>query len=158
MTAIRCYWVHKRYREDIPEVVENFRRDSNRYRRTGNYLQNIIIVGSLLASSATTASVYVAPVRFVAVAISLVVAIAAGFISYYKYRERSFNLQQAADAVERNYYCVELRAGKYSVAADEKAAYRMFVNEVEYLRDEQSKREQQLEQPAESKPVQQTTA
>lgn len=143
--------IHKRYREDVPEVVENFRRDSNRYRRTGNYFQNIIIVGSLLASSATTASVYFAPARFLAVGISLLVATAAGFIAYYKYRERSFNLQQAADAIERNYYSVELRAGKFSAAVDEKAAYRLFVNEVEYLRDEQSKREQQLEQPAEVK-------
>lgn len=147
--------VHKRYREDIPEVVESFRRESNRNRRKGNLFQNVIIVGSLLASSATTSSVYYEPARWVAVVLSLLVAIAAGFISYYKYRERSFNLQQAADSIERNYYSVELRAGRYAVAGDEKAAYRIFVNEVESLREEQSKRQQQLEQPVEVKQEQQ---
>jgi hypothetical protein len=147
--------VHKRYREDIPEVVESFRRESNKNRRMSNLFQNTIIIGSLLASSATTSSVYFEPVRWIAVGISLLVAVAAGFISYYKYRERSFNLQQAADSIERNYYSVELRAGKYNVATNEKAAFQMFVNEVEFLRDEQSKRQQQLEQPAEVKHEQQ---
>lgn len=146
---------HKRYREDIPEVVESFRRESNKNRKMSNLFQNTIIIGSLLASSATTSSVYFEPVRWIAVGISLLVAVAAGFISYYKYRERSFNLQQAADSIERNYYSVELRAGKYTVAPDEKAAFQMFVNEVEFLRDEQSKRQQQLEQPAEVKQEQQ---
>jgi hypothetical protein len=135
----------------MPEVVEAFRRDSNKNRRMSNLFQNTIIVGSLLASSAATSSVYYPPARWVSVTVSLLVAIAAGFIAYYKYRERSFNLQQTADAIERNYFSVELRAGRYSLANEVKAAYQMFVNDVENLREEQSKRQQQLEQPSEVK-------
>ncbi|MFC0111500.1 hypothetical protein [Kibdelosporangium aridum] len=72
-----------------------------------------------------------------------------------RYREDIPEVQQAADSIERSYYSVELRAGRYAVAGDEKAAYRMFVNEVESLREEQGKRQQQLEQPVEVKQEQQ---
>ncbi|WP_246106171.1 DUF4231 domain-containing protein [Pseudonocardia kunmingensis] len=142
--------IHKRYREEAPDVVEAYREESNKYRRTHNVLQGITIVGSITISTLATAAVTQESFRWLTVAISLIVGIAAGFTGYFKYRERSFNLQQTADSIERQYYSVELRVGRYRGKA-EADAYADFAHEVEWLREEQSKRQQQLEQPAEVK-------
>ena len=141
---------HKRYREETPEVVEAYREESNKYRRTHNIFQGITIVGSIAISTLATAAVSQESFRWVTVAISLIVGISAGFTGYFKYRERSFSLQQTADSIERQYYSVDLRVGRYR-GKSEAVAYADFAHEVVLLREEQSKRQQQLEQPAEVK-------
>ncbi|MGA8114732.1 MAG: DUF4231 domain-containing protein [Actinocatenispora sp.] len=140
----------KRYREDVQDVIEQLGRDANRYRKVNNRFQSVIIIGSVLTSAITTASVSFSAVRWVAVVISAIVGLAAGFTGYFKYRERSYNLQQSCDAIEREYQSVELRVGKY-LGKSEKQAYATFAEVVERLRDEQSKRQQLLDQPAEVK-------
>ncbi|MGC4903055.1 hypothetical protein ACLQ2Y_27460 [Micromonospora echinospora] len=65
------------------------------------------------------------------------------------YDERSCNSQQAADAIEREYEAVELRVGKYATL-EESETYALFADTVERLRDEQNKRQQQLDQPVEA--------
>jgi hypothetical protein len=140
----------KRYRDELPEVVIQYRDEANKYRRLHNRLQSVIIVGSVLTSGVTTASVSFNQVRWVAVVVSAVVGLAAGFTGYFKYRERSFNLQQTADAIEREIESVGLRVGRYA-GMPEPAAYMTFANVVESLRDEQNKRQQQLDQPVEVK-------
>jgi hypothetical protein len=140
----------KRYRDELPEVISQYRDEANRYRRVHNRLQSVIIIGSVLTSAITTASVSFEEVRWVAVGISAIVGLAAGFTGYFKYRDRSFNLQQTADAIEREVESVELRVGKYSKMAA-RDAYMVFATVVESLRDEQNKRQQQLDQPVEVK-------
>ena len=93
--------IHKRYREEIPEVVDAYRNESNRHRRVHNAFQGITIVGSIATSTLATAAVSLETFDWFTVAVSLVVGISAGFAGYFKYRERSFNLQQTADAIER---------------------------------------------------------
>lgn len=141
---------HKQYREELPEVIADYRTEANRYRRWHNAFQGVIIVGSVVTSAITTASVSYTQARWVAVAVSAVVGLSAGFTGYFKYRERSYNLQQTADAIEREYESVELRVRRYQ-GLDEKKAYAEFANFVEILRDEQAKRQQQLDQPTEQK-------
>jgi hypothetical protein len=51
--------------------------------------------------------------------------LSAGFMGYFKYHERSFNLQQTA--------------------------YSLFADTVERMRDEENKRQQKLDQPVEVK-------
>jgi hypothetical protein len=140
----------KRYRNDVEDVVDQLRSDANRYRKVHNRLQSVIIIGSVLTSAITTASVSFSEVRWAAVIMSAIVGLAAGFIGYFKYRERSYNLQQTADAIEREYESVELRVGRYFDKSTEEA-YALFAEVVERLRDEQNKRQQQLDQPAEAK-------
>jgi hypothetical protein len=79
------------------------------------------------------------------------VGVTTGVNGYYKFRERSFNLQQAADLIEREYHSVALRVGRYANCDTESEAYRIFAQQVESIRDEQNKRQQQLEQPVETK-------
>ncbi len=110
----------------------------------------IIIVGSIGASAITTASVSFMATRWISVGVTAAVGLAAGFTGYFKYHERSFNLQQTADAIEREYAAVDLRVGKYSNKND-KDAYSLFADTVEGLRDEQNKRQRQLDQPIEVK-------
>ncbi|GAA0409817.1 DUF4231 domain-containing protein [Micromonospora gifhornensis] len=140
----------KRYRDDIPDLISQFREDASSTRRIHNRLQSVIIVGSVVTSAIATASVSYGAARWVTVGASTLVGLAAGFMGYYKYHERSFNSQQTADAIEREYEAVELRVGSYT-DLDEKKAYALFAANVERLRDEQNKRQQQLDQPVEVK-------
>ncbi|WP_233565014.1 DUF4231 domain-containing protein [Micromonospora musae] len=138
----------KRYRDDVPDLISQFREDAGRTRRVHNRFQSIIIVGSVITSAIATASVSFVQARWLTVGASAAVGLAAGFTGYFKYHERSFNSQQTADAIEREYEAVELRVGKYA-NLKEPDAYALFADTVERLRDEQNKRQQQLDQPVE---------
>jgi hypothetical protein len=137
---------HKRYRAQLPDVIGGYRLEARRHRRKHNALQSVIIAGSIVTSAATAASVSTVDARGIAVVASLLVAVAAAFAGYAKHRERSASLQQAADALEREYEAVELRVGKYRRFGDEREAYAEFADQVEALRKEQAKRQQQLGQ------------
>ncbi|WP_418155279.1 DUF4231 domain-containing protein [Actinoalloteichus caeruleus] len=138
----------QQYREDLPDLITQYREEANKYRKTHNRFQSVIIIGSVTTSAITTASVSYEQVRWFAVAVSAIVGLAAGFTGYFKYRERSFNLQQTADAIEREYESVQLRVGKYR-NQNEEEAFSLFAATVESIRDEQNKRQQQLDQPVE---------
>lgn len=140
----------KRYRDDVPDLISQFREDAGRTRGIHNRFQSVIIVGSVATSAIATASVAFSQARWITVGASAAVGLSAGFTGYFKYHERSFNSQQTADAIEREYEAVELRVGKYA-GLDELKAYALFADTVERLRDEQNKRQQQLDQPAEVK-------
>ncbi len=139
---------HKRYRAELPDVIDEYRTEARRHYRRNNVLQCIVISGSIGTSAVAAASVSIADVRWVAVVLSLVVAISAAFAGHAKYRERSVGLQQTADALEREYHSVELRVGRYRRFEDEWSAYAEFAHEVELLRNDQAKRQQQLGQAA----------
>ena len=140
----------KRYRDEMFDIIAKFREEANNTRRIHNRFQTVIIVGSIFASAIATASVSYSETRWASVAVTACVGLAAGFTGYFKYHERSYNLQQTADAIEREYEAVDLRVGKYANLDDEHA-YTLFAESVERLRDEQNKRQQQLDQPVEAK-------
>jgi Protein of unknown function (DUF4231) len=99
--------------EDAPRVILNYQRESKSYRREANIFQILIIVGSVLTTSASSAVVFgVNGIwRLIAPVISIVVTISAGLTAYFKYREKSFNLPQTADAIEQEYNAVRLGIG-----------------------------------------------
>ncbi|MGR8012204.1 hypothetical protein [Streptomyces hypolithicus] len=68
----------------------------------------------------------------------------------YKFRECSYFLQQAADAIEEEANAVPLGIGPYSEcgAGREGEALKLFTQRVEEHRNEQRRRQQQLDQPA----------
>lgn len=63
------------------------------------------------------------------------------------------NLRQTADAIEHEYNAAELGIRRYKNLSDEERLT-LLAEEVEWLREEQSKREQQLEQPPEVRSIQ----
>jgi Protein of unknown function (DUF4231) len=138
----------RRYRDEISSFIEEYRADANRNRRTANNLQSTIIVGSLITTSATSAIGQAPWIRWTAMLVSILVAAAAGIAGFFKFRERAMNQRQTADAIEHEYNAADLGIKNYRDMDPERALAQL-AEHVERLREEQRKREQQLEQPAE---------
>ncbi|HYT40818.1 MAG TPA: DUF4231 domain-containing protein [Methylomirabilota bacterium] len=139
------------YKENVLATISGYRRKSNYYRFIANILQIFIIVGSVLVTSATSALGFGFgdAFKWIAPAISILVAISAGLTGYFKFRERSFNLQQTADAIEQEYNAVELGIGIYK--GKQPNDLEIFAERVQFMKEEQNKRQQQLEQPPDMK-------
>ena len=137
------------YKADIPSFIEQFQKDGERYRRRHNRLQSIVILGSLSTTTVASLGSAVPGGRWLTVGFSFVVGASAGFMGYFKFRERSFYLQQTADAIEAEDNAMTLRTGEYRDLEQETLALARLVERVEYLRNEQRRRQQQLDQPVE---------
>ncbi|WP_410659612.1 DUF4231 domain-containing protein [Amycolatopsis sp. lyj-112] len=139
------------YKEEAYADIEKLRTDSKRYRNVNNLLQGILIIGSIAATGASGVASSLGPLRWVVLGLSLTVGIASGFMGYYKYKERSFYLQQTADAIEHEWEAFEVGVGRYKYIKKENLALKEFVEEVHRLKSEQRKRQQNLEQPPETR-------
>lgn len=149
-TVTESLVVKRHYREDAPTLIEQYRQFAKRNRRIHNILQGVIIVGSIVTTSLTSAGIRAETFRWAAVATSIAVGISAGFTGYFKFRERSFNQQQTADSIEKELNAATLGIERYS-GKDEEKSLTEFAERVEALREEQRKRELQLEQSSEKK-------
>ncbi|MFJ8547296.1 DUF4231 domain-containing protein [Streptomyces sp. NPDC093586] len=140
------------YREDVASLIEQYEADSRRYRSIHNRLQTLIMVGS--ASTTTIAALDTGKELtwqgMTLTFISFAITVAAMFTGYYKFRERSYFLQQTADAIEEEANAVALGIGPYSDfgPGQEQEAMKLFTQRVEDHRTEQRRRQQQLDQPA----------
>ncbi|WP_201787123.1 SLATT domain-containing protein [Actinoplanes sp. TFC3] len=134
------------YKEDAYSDIDILRGESKNYRSVNNFLQGIIIIGSLAATGASGIATEVPVLRWVTLGLTFTVGIASGFMGYFKYKERSFYLQQTADAIESEWEAVEIGVGRYR-NMPESEALAEFVEEVHRLKSEQKKRQQNLEQP-----------
>ncbi|WP_207974656.1 DUF4231 domain-containing protein [Parafrankia sp. BMG5.11] len=132
------------YRVASQADVTSYSREAARNRRVHNSFQAVIIIGSIAVTSLTSATATENWISWTAAGIAGMVGISAGFTGYFKYRERSFNQQQTADAIAKESKAVELRIGIYD--CDEGEALRKFAQKVEELKEEQRKKELQLEQ------------
>ncbi|ULR52256.1 DUF4231 domain-containing protein [Streptomyces deccanensis] len=140
----------RNYLDSVPGLRDDYRRGAQKYRNRHNRFQITVIVGSILTSVATTAAAEQGIWSWIAVGLSAIVSIAAGIISYFKFRERSMNLQQTADSIELELQAFSLRINHYSpgrVSTEE--APSAFAETIERIKDEQRKKELQLEQPPE---------
>ena len=141
------------YREDVADIVEQYQADSLKYRRTHNYLQVLIMVGSAATTTIAALDSGREPTwqSLTLTALGFAITLAAAFTGYYKYRERSYFLQQTADAIEEESNAVALGIGPYAEFGtdQEEQALARFTQRVEDLRNEQRRRQQQLDQPAE---------
>jgi hypothetical protein len=138
------------YQGEVPQEIDRYRKESTYYRRIHNTLQGIIIIGALAASTLTGLVQSVPQLRWFAVGTSFSVGVAAGFTGYFKYRERSFYLQQTSDSIDEELSAVNLGIGRYKNRAESEALTE-FTEQVERLKIEQRKRQQQLEQPSEGR-------
>jgi Protein of unknown function (DUF4231) len=139
------------YREDAYTDIDQYRIESRSYRRVNNVLQGTVIIGSLAATGAAGVAAAFGDIRWVILGVTFIVGIASGFMGYFKYKERSFYLQQTADAIESEWDAFEVGVGRYKRIEDPEEALAEFVDEVHPLKAEQKKREQNLEQPPESR-------
>ncbi|WP_249416160.1 DUF4231 domain-containing protein [Streptomyces sp. TS71-3] len=137
------------YKDSLPRELENLRTEAQHYRRIHNMFQSIIIIGSLGTTTAASLADTPSYLKWVTVGLSFMVGVSAGFTGYFKYRERSFYLQQTADAIEQQANAFELGIPPYT--DEEGANLAKLTKEVESLRVEQRKRQQQLDQPHEGR-------
>ena len=138
------------YRDSVPAEIDRYRGESKYYRRVHNTLQAVIIVGSLAASTLTSLLQSVPSLRWFAVGTTFSIGVAAGFTGYFKFRERSFYLQQTSDSIDQELSAVGLGIGRYKGKPEDEALTE-FTEQVELLKVEQRKRQQQLEQPSEGR-------
>ncbi|MDX3066447.1 DUF4231 domain-containing protein [Streptomyces sp. ND04-05B] len=142
----------KLYREEVATAIEKYQADSRKYRRIHNGLQTLIMIGS--ASTTTIAALDTGKEltwqSVTLTVISFAITVAAMFTGYYKFRERSYFLQQTADAMEEEANAVRLGIGPYSEfgPGEEDETLKKFTQRVEDHRNEQRRRQQQLDQPA----------
>ncbi|MET8957616.1 DUF4231 domain-containing protein [Streptomyces sp. NPDC004533] len=146
----------KLYREEVTTAIEQYQADSRKYRRIHNSLQTLIMIGS--ASTTTIAALDTGKEltwqSVTLTGISFAITVAAMFTGYYKFRERSYFLQQTADAIEEEANAVRLGIGPYSEYGPgrEDEALKLFTQRVEQHRNEQRRRQQQLDQPPDQAP------
>ncbi|GGQ23555.1 hypothetical protein GCM10010279_34160 [Streptomyces mutabilis] len=140
------------YREAALDLIDQYRKGAARNRRVHNFFQIIIITGSIVTSTLTAMNEGSnLALRIITSALSASVGIAAGITGYFKFRERGYNLQSTADEIEKHYNASQFMLDDYagtdpSQPLSEADRLRMFARFVERLKEEQRKRELQLEQ------------
>jgi Protein of unknown function (DUF4231) len=139
------------YKDESRTDIEEFRLESTRYRRVNNLLQGILIVGSLAATGSAALVSEVPDIRWATLGLTFLVGISSGFMGYFKYKERSFYLQQTADSIESEWEAYEVGVGRYKRISDEGERLAELVEEIHKLKAEQKKRQQNLEQPPDSR-------
>jgi hypothetical protein len=139
------------YKDEAYADIHKLREESSGYRRVNNLLQAVLIIGSLGATGTAALTAEIPDIRWATLAISILVGGASGFMGYFKYKERSYYLQQTADAIESEWEAVEVGVGRYKKLQTEDERLAEFVEEVHRLKSEQKKRQQNLEQPPDSK-------
>ncbi|MGX2996588.1 DUF4231 domain-containing protein [Streptomyces sp. JNUCC 64] len=144
------------YRESTLELMDAYRIRATRNRRVNNALQALIIAGSIVASTLVAMDHNVTPLNLAATILSATVGVSAGLSGYFKFRERGFNLQSTADELEKHYTAVQFHLDEYETVdpsltpeEGEKERLRRFARLVEKIKEEQRKRELQLEQSPE---------
>jgi hypothetical protein len=140
----------------VPKIIENYKKDSHKYRNIHNIFQWTIIIGSTIVTSTTGITIFTTSPSFsyifkaIAAVCSITVSIAAGLTGYFKYRERSMNLQKAADDIELEYEAIDLGVGLY-LNKPRDMAMGIFADKVISRIREQKEQQQVLEQPPDAK-------
>lgn len=141
----------------IPQVIEDFQKKSRLNGVIHTVLQLMVITTSLLVTGFTSGldvklGVHIA---WIAPALSTLVSFCTAIIGFFKFRERSFHMQQTADSIEQEKTAYELGIRHYkSYRANPEESFAEFAERVEHLREDQRKRQQQLEQASATKEAQ----
>ncbi|MFJ8161186.1 SLATT domain-containing protein [Streptomyces sp. NPDC096136] len=133
------------YKERTPAEVERLRRESRHYRRVHLWMQWLLFFSSAGVTAITAWYDPPQPGKGVLIALGFTITVITAANGYFKPRERAFNLQQTADNIEQHVTALDLGIAPY--VQEEAANLELFANNVENMRVEQRKREQQLDQP-----------
>lgn len=134
------------YREASLDVIASYRAQASRNRRVHNSFQLVIITGSIVVSTLTAMNPGSnAALSIVTSSLSALVGISAGVTGYFKFRERGTTSQSTADDIEKNYNASGFQLGDYA-GLEETPRLILYAGTVESIKEEQRKREIQLEQ------------
>lgn len=141
------------YKDEVFQVTDRYTHSANRNRNFYYFLQLIIIFASLLVTGLTsglTNLVYIFHLPWITPFISFMVSFLTAIVTLFRPKERGFSLQQTADAIEFEIACASRRIYGYKGLSTEEI-YAKLAEEIERLKNEQRKRQQQLEQASEVK-------
>jgi Protein of unknown function (DUF4231) len=141
------------YKDELLQAISEYQQKANRNRKAYFILQIIIIASSLLVGGLTSGLNNVITFfgnHWLAPALSFAISFLTAMVTLFRPRERSYNLQQTADAIQYEIACADRRIYAYK-EMDDRQTYTKLAEEVERLRNEQRKRQQQLEQSSEVK-------
>jgi hypothetical protein len=134
------------YREASLDVIASYRAQASRNRRVHNSFQLLIITGSIVVSTLTAMNEGSnAALSIATSSLSALVGISAGVTGYFKFRERGTTAQSTADDIEKNYNASGFQLGDYE-GLEESPRLILYAGTVEKIKEEQRKREIQLEQ------------
>ncbi|MET8509295.1 DUF4231 domain-containing protein [Streptomyces sp. NPDC004787] len=143
------------YREASLDLIAQYRKSADSNRRVHNFFQLIIITGSIITSTLTAMNEGSSlALRIATSTLSAFVGISAGVTGYFKFRERGYNLQSTADEIEKHYNASQFMLDEYASSGEDPLSeddrLRKYAGFVERLKEEQRKRELQLEQSSSS--------
>lgn len=141
------------YKDELLQATQKYQRQAKHNRNMYFAMQMIIIACSLFVGSLTsglTGLISILNNHWIAPALSFIVSFLTAMVTLFKPREKGYNLQQTADAVEYEISCSGRRIFGYE-GLNDRQTYTKLAQEVEKLRNEQRKRQQQLEQSSEMK-------
>ncbi|MDQ1041329.1 TRAP-type C4-dicarboxylate transport system permease small subunit [Streptomyces sp. V3I8] len=134
------------YREASLDVIASYRSQAIQNRRVHNLFQLLIISGSIIVSTLTAMNEGSnKALSIVTSSLSALVGISAGVTGYFKFRERGTTSQSTADDIEKNYNASQFQLGDYKNLGEEPRLI-LYAGTVELIKEEQRKRELQLEQ------------
>ncbi|WP_405454368.1 DUF4231 domain-containing protein [Streptomyces achromogenes] len=134
------------YREASLDIIAAYRAQASRNRRVHNSFQLVIISGSIVVSTLTAMNQGSnVALSITTSSLSALVGISAGVTGYFKFRERGTTSQSTADDIEKNYNASGFQLGDYE-GMDEISRLIHYAGTVEKIKEEQRKREIQLEQ------------
>lgn len=130
--------------KEIPATLKEMRRSAKRNRGWSSFFQLVIIIVSTIAAGIV--NIPDVP-RLVISIMTITVAVVNGIVWIFKFKERSINSQQTADAIEyeRNLYRLGIK-DYAEKTKDPLKAGQLLAERIEDLRNEQNKRQQLLEQ------------
>ncbi len=134
------------YKERLPPEIVRLRMESRHYRRLHLLMQWLLFISSAAISAVTAWYDPPQPAKGVLIGLGFTVTVITAATGYFKPRERAFNLQQTADAIEQHATAIELGIAPYN-APEEARNLELFATTVEGMRADQRMREQQLDQP-----------
>lgn len=141
------------YKDELLLAIQKYQFQAKHNRSMYFSMQMIIIACSLFVGSLTsglTGLISILNNHWIAPAFSFIVSFLTALVTLFKPREKGYNLQQTADAIEYEISCADKRIYGYE-GLNDRQAYTKLAQEVEKLRNEQRKRQQQLEQSSETK-------
>ncbi|MFE0152821.1 DUF4231 domain-containing protein [Nonomuraea sp. NPDC059007] len=133
------------YPVETLDYVELAKRKAARSRKAFRTSQLVISLGSISVTFLTGLNSAIDPSNLTslgAAIVSLIVSFTTAVSALFKWREQSFNLQQTANSIEREYSHLELSILDYK---DRATAFPLFAERVEKFKQEQRDRELQLE-------------
>ncbi len=132
----------------VDDRIGRYQREAKLWRWCNTISQIVIIILSIIITSLTSGLGKIIPIVWITwltPVLGIAIGILTGIMGYFKFRDRGYNAQLTANAIESEKKDFELGINDYEDKPSE-AARTLFIKRIRNLIDEQKKRQLQLEQ------------